>query len=94
MFDNCERYMLLNDYLYLFDNKMAEYSYAKYLLDKFTEFMEQNNYDITKEFALYEVFTEGININTHFDSIEDCYAAFKMLVNGFCSLEKKEVEVL
>jgi hypothetical protein len=51
--------------------------------------MIKNNYDTTKEFELFEVFTNGININTHFDSIEECYAAFKMFVNGFCSLENK-----
>lgn len=71
-----------------FDDENGEYNYTRFLLDKFTDFMEQNGYDTTREFELYEVFTDGININTHFNSIEDCYAAFKMLVNGFCSLQK------
>ena len=52
--------------------------------------MEQNNYDTSKELDVYEVFTEGININTHFQSIEDAYAAFKMLVNGFCLLNNEK----
>lgn len=69
--------------MYIFDNKQAEYNYMNDLLDKFTQFMKQNGYDTNQEFALYEVFTNGININTHFDSLEECYAAFKMIVKGF-----------
>lgn len=84
------KYILDIETIYMFDDEHGKYSYMRYLLDKFTEFMEQNGYATTKEFALYEVFTDGININTRFDSIEDCYAAFKLLVNGFCSLEKEE----
>ena len=86
---NENKYVLSIETIYMFDDEHGKYSYMKHLLDKFTEFMKQNNYDITKEFCLYDVFTEGININTHFDSIEDCYSAFKMFVNGFCSLEKE-----
>lgn len=82
------KYVLSVETIYMFDDENDKYNYMKHLLNKFTEFMEQHNYDITKEFCLYEVFTDGININTKFDSIEDCYAAFKMFVNGFCSLEK------
>lgn len=85
-----KKYVLGIETAYLFDNKSGEYKYVEHLLNKFTEFMEQNNYDTSKELDVYEVFTEGININTHFDSIEDAYTAFKMLVNGFCSLKNKE----
>ena len=89
---NENKYVLGIETIYMFDDEHGKYSYIKYLLDKFTEFMEQNGYDTTKEFCLYKVFTEGININTHFDSIEDCYAAFKMFVNGFCSFEKGAIK--
>lgn len=81
------KYIVSIETIYLFDNKQAEYNYLKDLLDKFTEFMEQNNYDTTKDLGLYEAFTIGIN--TNFDSLEDCYAAFKMNVNGYCSLGEK-----
>ena len=83
------KYMLSVETIYMFDNESSEYGYMRNLLDKFTDFMEQNEYDTTHEFTLSEVFTDGININTHFNSIEECYAAFKMFVNGFCSLENK-----
>ena len=35
---------------------------------------------------MYEIFTRGININTHFDTIEDAYRTFKLLVNGYLTL--------
>ena len=56
-----------------------------YMLYNFTKFMENNEYDTTHEFSLYE----DISILNHFDSIEDAYAAFKMYVNGFCSLDNR-----
>lgn len=86
---NENKYVLSVETAYLFNTIQAEYIYMKTLLSNFTKFMIENNYDTTKEFKLFEVFTNGININTHFDSIEECYAAFKMFVNGFCSLENK-----
>lgn len=82
------KYSLSVETIYMFNNKSTQYRYMQSLLDKFTNWMNENNYDITKEFALFKVFTDGISINTKFDSIEEAYAAFKMMVNGFCSLEK------
>lgn len=89
---NENKYILSIETIYMFEDIHGQYRYMEYLLDKFTEFMTENNYDTTKEFGLYEVFTDGVNINAHFDSIEECYTAFKMFVNGFCSLENKEKE--
>ena len=73
----------------MFNGSHGEYSYMRNLLNKFTEFMEENGYSTQHELSLGKVFTNGLDINTHFHTIEECYAAFKMLVNGFCSLEKK-----
>lgn len=86
-----DKYVLGVETIYMFDDENSKYRYMKFLLDKFTEFMEQNGYNTSKELSLHEVFSEGININTRFHSIEDCYTAFKMLVNGFCSLEKGDI---
>lgn len=52
-------------------------------LDKFTEYMEEKGYDTSKELDLYQVFTKGINVNSHFKTIEDAYAFMKFVVNGF-----------
>ena len=35
---------------------------------------------------MYEIFSGGININTHFNTIEDAYRTFKLLVNGYLTL--------
>lgn len=82
------KYSLSVETIYLFNNKSAQYGYMQSLLDEFTKWMNENNYDTTKEFTLFEVFTDGISINTKFNSIEEAYAAFKMMVNGYCSMKK------
>ena len=86
------RYILSIETIYRFDSSTGKYGYMESLLDEFTKFMDNNNYRTDYQLNLYQVFTEGININTHFKSIEEAYAAFKMFVNGFCSLQNKENE--
>ena len=60
----------------------GERKYLNLILDKFTEWMKDNNYGIERN-VFYELFTEGYNINTEFDSIEVLYATFKCFVKGF-----------
>ena len=48
-----KKYVLGIETAYLFDNKSGEYKYVKYLLNKFTEFMGQNNYDTSKELDVF-----------------------------------------
>lgn len=81
-----KKYSLGVETIYMFKEN-GQYGYMQSLLDEFTKWMTENNYDTNKEFALFKVFTDGISINTKFDSIEEAYAAFKMMVNGFCSLQ-------
>lgn len=52
-------------------------------LAKLTSYMEKHGCDTTKELNMYEVFTAGVNVNTHFETIEDAYAWLKMIVFGF-----------
>lgn len=80
------KYSLSVETIYMFKEN-GQYGYMQSLLDEFTKWMEENNYNTTRKFGLYEVFTKGINIKTQFNSIEESYAAFKMMVNGFCSLQ-------
>lgn len=83
------KYSLSIETIYMFKEN-GQYGYMQSLLDEFTTWMEENNYNTNREFSLFEVFTDGISINTKFNSIEEAYAAFKMLVNGFCSLKNIE----
>ena len=82
---NENKYILGIETIYRFEPNDAKYDYVKELLDKFTEFMVDNEYDIDYVFDTYKVFTYDISINKHFESIEEAYATFKLLVNGFCS---------
>lgn len=79
-----DKYILGVETIYVFTSDDGKYEYLQDLLYNFTRFMKENNYDTTHEFELYE----DICITNHFDSIEEAYAAFKMYVNGFCSLRK------
>lgn len=82
------KYSIGIETIYLF-NEEGQYGYIQDMLNEFTKWMNENNYDTTRSFALFKVFTDGISINSKFDSIEEAYAAFKMMVNGYCSLQKK-----
>lgn len=81
---NENKYILSIETIYSFDNEEYKLSYLKECLKAFTEFMKANNYDISAKPFWMDVFSYGWNMNTHFDSIEDCYAMFKLLVNGYC----------
>jgi hypothetical protein len=66
-----------------FENAQKCRDWIIYCLDRFTEYMNEKGYSTDKELDLYEVFTEGINVNSHFETIEDAYAFMKFAVNGF-----------
>lgn len=85
-----KKYILGIETAYIFNSKEIEKEYFKVLLDKFTEWMEEQGYDTNSTLNsygdMYEIFTSGININTHFDTIEDAYRTFKLLINGYLTL--------
>lgn len=85
-FKEDDRYLLSLETIYHFEKEEHKIEYLKVCLDKFTEFMKENGYNTeTKPFWM-DVFSYGWNMNTYFESIEDCYAMFKLLVNGYCSI--------
>lgn len=61
--------------------------YLQYLLSGFINQMINNGYNMDSTLSPYgnfaELFSEGININTHFDTIEDAYRTFNILANGY-----------
>ena len=77
-----KKYILGVETIYMFKNKNGDKEYMKQLLDIFTKWMIENKHEI-KSPCLWEVFTDGWNINTEFDTIEDAYAMFKLLVEGY-----------
>jgi len=84
-------YFMSIETIYMFDKgSHGEKDYIKALFDKLTEWMVSKGYDISQEVGIYEVFTEGNNIRTHYDTLEELYANFKFLVNGFVNCNKSE----
>lgn len=87
-YKNEHKYSLGVETNYMFKEN-GHYGYMKSLLDEFTKWMNENDYDTNRELSLWKVFTDGIIINTKFESIEEAYTTFKMMVNGYCSLQKE-----
>lgn len=77
-------YTMSMETIYQMDEDNA-YKYLNGISKKFTEWMNSNNYYAGKRLNLWEVFTNGLNFNSHFTSVEDAYAAFEMLVCGSCA---------
>lgn len=68
------------------DKENGEKKYLQEILDRLTDWMIDNNYDINQKPFLYGVFTEGYNIKTGFKTIEELYTYFKMFVKGYCAI--------
>lgn len=81
-----EDYSISIETIYVFKKEDGEKIYMQSILDSFTKWMDEQEYKTDYKFDLYKVFTYGNNINTHFKTIEECYANFKMLVNGYCGM--------
>ena len=85
-----KKYILGVETAYMFNSKEAEKEYFKVLLDKFTKWMEEQGYNTNSTLNtyddMYEIFSGYININTHFNTIENAYRTFKLLVNEYLTL--------
>lgn len=77
-----KKYLFSIETIFMFDEEEHKLNYLKNCLDAFTEFMIKNGYNTDVNPHWWHVFGDGIN--THFDSIEECYGMFKMLVNAYC----------
>ena len=80
-----QKYILGVETFVYFDNGYDdEKKYLKELLRRFTDWMIENKYSTDKHLGLCQVFSCGCGVyDTHFDSIEEVYAAFKLLVEGY-----------
>lgn len=85
-----KKYILGVETAYMFNSKEAEKEYFKDLLNKFTKWMKEQEYNTNSTLNpygdMYEIFSGGVNINTEFDTIEDAYRTFRLLVNGYLTL--------
>lgn len=59
--------------------------YVRSLFDSLTYWMRENNYNTDRQLALHNIFTDYlIGFRDGFDSIEELYASFKVLIEGYC----------
>ena len=86
---NENKYIFSIETIYSFKTEEHKQKYLKDCLDAFTTFMNESGYDTNKKIFWCDVFSGGLNLNTHFDTIEDCYAMFKLLVNGYCNTTER-----
>ena len=78
-----KKYTLSVETIYEFSEKNGDKSYINRILSNFTSWMIDNGYNTNYKVSLYDLFTEGLNITSHFDSIEQAYAVFKVIANAF-----------
>ncbi len=77
------QYELGVETIYWFKSKQAEYEYYKELLDKFTQYMNDNSLDTTQN---YNPIFLNSEINFRADTIEELYIQFKIFVIGYCAV--------
>jgi hypothetical protein len=79
-----KKYILELETIFMFDKEEHKIDYLESCLDAFTKFMVENGYNTEVKPHWWDVFGKGMN--EHFDSIEECYGMFKMLVNAYCNM--------
>lgn len=58
-------------------------NYVRNILKEFALWMLENNHDLTYGLSYWDVFNHGITIDGKYDTVEQAYAAFKVLALGF-----------
>lgn len=77
-----KKYILGIETIFEFEKEEHKINYLKSMLCEFEKFMVENGYNTELKPSWWNVFGKGISED--FDSIEECYAMFKFLVNGYC----------
>lgn len=76
-----KKYYLSIETAYIFKNYKAECKYLQACLNAFTKYMDSNNLDTNKKPIL---FMSNLGAEMCASTIEELYANFKILVNGYC----------
>ena len=84
-----KKYSISIETIYQFDSIEGEVKYLNGLLEKFTKYMTDNNLDKNYKISFYDIFYGDINIDCIANSIEECYARFKFIVEGFNRMNNK-----
>ena len=82
-FEDEKKYILNVETIYEFVEENGKRQYIGRIFSNFTAWMLDNGFDTNYKLSIDELFTTGLNINTHFDSIEQAYALFKLLASAY-----------
>lgn len=74
--------------IYAFNDTRAAINNTKRILEAFAQWMVENNHDVSYRLEYSNVFDDGISMKRQYDTIEEAYAAFRILVLGFISNAK------
>lgn len=66
-----------------FQNSSKCRDWIIYCLSCMTDYMDRHRLNKMHELSLHQVFTQGVNVNTKFNSLEELYAYLKFVVFGF-----------
>lgn len=78
-----KKYNVSVEAIYMFKSKLGEVKYLNRLLSEFTNYMLDNNLDINYKLGFQDIFYGNISINCESDTLEECYARFKFIVDSF-----------
>ncbi len=77
-------YVMYIDTMIFFENgKSGEINYLGNIMTKLTKFMLENGVDIDKRLNFCEIFHRGYNVNSKFKNLEDLYATFRFIADGY-----------
>ena len=78
-----KKYSVSVEAIYQFDSIEGQVRYLNQLLYEFTNYMTDNKLDTNYQISFYDIFYGHIRIDCVGESIEECYARFKVIVEGF-----------
>ena len=81
--------------IYQWDDDSGIIIYLQSLLNQFTKYMTDNNLNTNYKISFYDIFYGKIAMICEADTIEECYAKFKFMVDGYCRMweDKEKLDV-
>lgn len=78
-----KKYIMELESIYDFETSDDERKYIVDICNKFTDWMDEKGYNRYKKLDFYDLFCKNCSIKSEFDTIEDLYAVFAMLVRTY-----------
>jgi hypothetical protein len=79
-----KEYILSIETIYVFPSREEKKKYYVSLLDGMEKWLGSHGYQFNEEPDQWIVFTQLLGSGGRFDTIQELYATFKVLVKGFC----------